>query len=168
MKKIPEVSQCLFSNDRLYRYSLLHAIHPSVEPQRLIAWICLNPSTADENSLDPTLRRIKGFSEAWGYTHFVVLNIFAWRATRPADLKTAHSPVGRNNDRWIKTWTNQAEMTVVGWGEHGSHQGRSKQVTPLLDLSKTFCLGINRSGEPKHPLYIAQGVQPTLFHERRP
>ena len=54
-------------------------------PPRCIMWIGLNPSTADEQQLDPTLRRIRGFSQTWGFTAFVITNLFAYRAMRPDD-----------------------------------------------------------------------------------
>ena len=158
---------CVFSADRRHRYSLIHRwddmFTPAGERERSIAWICLNPSTADENQLDPTLRRIRGFSAGWGYTHFVMLNAFAFRATDPADMKVALDPVGPENDRWIRHWAERAERVIVGWGEHGGHLDRHRQVVALLDPAKTFCLARNASGQPKHPLYVAQNTMPVRF-----
>ena len=75
---------CAFSPDRVYRYTLLHSWADMLSPElKTIAWIALNPSTADENQLDPTLRRIRVFSAAWGYNSFMMLNAFAFRATDP-------------------------------------------------------------------------------------
>jgi len=159
---------CVFSPDRRYRYTLIHRWDDLLLPAspRVIAWICLNPSTADENQLDPTLRRIRGFSSAWGYTSFVMLNLFAWRATEPADMKAAADAVGPDNDRWISHWAGRADRVMVGWGEHGAHLGRHEQVRALLDPAKTFCLVRNASGQPKHPLYVAQRTRPALFGQK--
>ncbi len=156
---------CVFSPDRRYRYTLIHRWDDLLTPPRgrRIAWICLNPSTADEDQLDPTLRRIRGFSEAWGYTHFVMLNAFAFRATVPADMKTAADPVGPDNDHWIAHWAESAEQVMVGWGEHGAHHDRHAQVQALLDPRKTFCLARNASGQPKHPLYVARTTRPVRY-----
>ncbi len=158
---------CVFSSDRRHRYSLIHRwddlLTPAGERERGIAWICLNPSTADEQQLDPTLRRIRGFSTAWGYTHFVMLNAFAFRATDPADMKAATDPVGPENDRWISHWAERVDRVIVGWGEHGAHLGRHEQLRALLDPAKTFCLARNASGQPKHPLYVGAGTQPVRF-----
>ena len=126
-------------------------------------FVGLNPSTADENQLDPTLRRIQGFSAAWGYTHFVMLNAFAFRATDPTDMKAAADPVGPDNDRWIRHWAGRVDRVMVGWGEHGAHLDRHAQVVALLDPEKTFCLARNASGQPKHPLYVAQKTKPVRF-----
>ena len=156
---------CVFSPDRRHRYSLIHRWDDLLTPAREagIAWICLNPSTADENQLDPTLRRIRGFSAAWGYTHFVMLNAFAYRATDPADMKAAADPVGPDNDRWIAHWAGQVDRVMLGWGEHGTHNERHARVLALLDPAKVYCLARNASGQPKHPLYVAQKNQPVRY-----
>ena len=70
-----------------------------------IGWIMLNPSTADATQDDPTIRRCIRFSQSWGYGSLIVVNLFAHRATSPKDLFQAESPVGPNNDRYIRyTW----------------------------------------------------------------
>jgi hypothetical protein len=66
--------------------------------------IGLNPSTADHRKLDPTLRRVRNFAQKWGLGGFVMLNLFAYRATEPRDMKRAEDPVGPKNDRYIRGW----------------------------------------------------------------
>ena len=156
-------NECVFSPDRRYRYTLLHRWDELLDPGRGIAWIGLNPSTADEHQLDPTLRRIRDFSAAWGYAFFVMLNAFAWRATDPADMKAAADPVGPDNDRWIAHWSAQVDRVMLAWGEHGAHRGRDRQVLGLLPPGRVFCLERNASGQPKHPLYVARTVAPVPF-----
>ncbi len=156
-------NECIFSPDRLHRYSLIHRWDELLNPGHGIAWICLNPSTADENQLDPTLRRIRDFSASWGYSFFVMLNLFAWRATQPADMRAASDPIGPDNDLWIAHWSAKVDRVMLGWGEHGTHLGRNQQVLAYLDRSKTFCLERNASGQPKHPLYVSKKNKPVLF-----
>lgn len=156
-------NECVFSADRLHRYTLIHRWDELLNPDHGIAWICLNPSTADEHQLDPTLRRIRDFSATWGYSFFVMLNAFAWRATDPANMKASADPIGPDNDKWIKHWSSKVDRVMIGWGEHGAHLGRHEQVLALLDRRKTFCLERNASGQPKHPLYVAKKNQPLLF-----
>lgn len=156
-------NECVFSTDRLHRYTLIHRWDELLNPDHGIAWICLNPSTADEHQLDPTLRRIRDFSATWGYSFFVMLNAFAWRATDPAHMKASADPIGPDNDKWIKHWSDKVDRVMIGWGEHGAHLGRHEQVLALLDRRKTFCLERNASGQPKHPLYVAKKNQPLLF-----
>lgn len=156
-------NECVFSPDRRYRYTLIHRWDELLDPGRGIAWICLNPSTADEHQLDPTLRRIRGFSSTWGYAFFVMLNLFAWRATDPAEMKAAADPVGPDNDRWIAHWSDRVDRVMLGWGEHGAHRDRSRQVLDRLDPGKAFCLERNASGQPKHPLYVSRRATPLPF-----
>jgi len=158
---------CVFSPDRRHRYTLIHRWDDLLRPDSGggIAWICLNPSTADENQLDPTLRRIRGFSDAWGHTRFVMLNLFAWRDTSPAAMKVASDPVGPDNDHWIDHWAARVDRVMLGWGEHGSHLDRDLHVLDLLKpyRDKTYVLVRNTSGRPKHPLYVAADTRPELF-----
>ena len=156
-------NECVFSPDRRYRYTLVHRWDELLDPGRGIAWIGLNPSTADEHRLDPTLRRIRDFSAAWGYAFFVMLNLFAWRATDPADMQAASDPIGPDNDRWIAQWSGKVDRVVLGWGEHGVHLDRDRQVLALLERRKTYCLERNASGQPKHPLYVARKAVPVPF-----
>ena len=156
-------NECVFSTDRHHRYTLIHRWDELLNPDHGIAWICLNPSTADEHQLDPTLRRIRDFSATWGYSFFIMLNLFAWRATQPADMKVATDPVGPDNDKWIAHWSSKVDRVMLGWGEHGAHNGRDQQVLAYLDRSKTFCLERNASGQPKHPLYVSKKNKPLLF-----
>lgn len=156
-------NECVFSTDRNHRYTLIHRWDELLNPDHGIAWICLNPSTADEHQLDPTLRRIRDFSATWGYSFFIMLNLFAWRATQPADMKAAADPIGTDNDKWIAHWSKKVDRVMLGWGEHGAHNGRDQQVLAYLDRSKTFCLERNASGQPKHPLYVAKKNKPLLF-----
>ena len=93
----------------------------------------------------------------------IMLNLFAWRATQPADMKRAADPVGPDNDRWIAHWCSRVDRVMLGWGEHGAFQERDRQVLAYLDRTKTYCLERNASGQPKHPLYVGKLVKPVLF-----
>lgn len=148
---------CQFSPCRRYRYTLEHVIDPllhETQPRRIM-WIGLNPSTADENRLDPTLRRIRAFSAGWGFTSFVMTNLFAYRATLPGDMKREADPVGPENNRWLRATADGCAEIVAAWGTHGEHVGREVEVMRLLGMARLACLGLNRGGSPKHPLYVS-------------
>lgn len=156
---------CTFSLCRCYRYTLEHVMDPLL-PLRRIMWIGLNPSTADEQQLDPTLRRIRGFSQAWGFTAFVMTNVFAFRATVPADMKAQADPVGPDNDYWLGRMASDCEVVVAAWGKHGAHAGRAAKVFEKLSpltRSGLVCLGRNGDGSPKHPLYVAGDTELVPF-----
>lgn len=144
-----------FSGCRRYRYALWRRWDP-VRP--CVLFIGLNPSTADETRNDPTIRRCLAYARAWGYGGVCVANLFAWRATDPADLKAAAEPIGRGNDAWLRRLAGEAGLVVAAWGNDGGHRGRSAQVRALLP--ELHCLRRNRTGEPAHPLYQPARLRP--------
>ena len=120
-----------------------------------LAWIMLNPSTADESVLDPTLRRCLGYSCAWGYGAMTIYNLFALRSTDPRALRTHPDPVGRDNDNWLRVAFRHAPLLVAGWGGGGKLFGRQDRVAALARAQGValMCLGTNADGTPVHPLY---------------
>ena len=84
----------------LYRYSLYRGWETNA-PKR-IAFVMLNPSRADATNDDPTLCRCISFARSWGYGSLEVVNLFAYRASKPEELKTVTDPVGSENDRYIQ------------------------------------------------------------------
>lgn len=152
------MNECTFSECRRWRYSLIHRWDDVFQHEAvLLPWIGLNPSTADENNLDPTLRRIAGFTRKQvGYNGFVMLNLFAWRATDPAAMMRVSDPVGRENDATILRHARAGFPVVCCWGAHGGHLSRWRAVAKMLREhgAKLVCLGTNKDGSPKHPLYL--------------
>src|SRR5437868_5145783 len=93
--------------------------------ERSAAFILLNPSTADATTDDPTIRRCIGFSRLWGCGRIAVLNLFAFRATQPGDLKRVADPVGPENKTWFGRSLDDIDGPVVcGWGIHGTHRNQ--------------------------------------------
>lgn len=146
----------LFSPDEVYRYTLSRIWN--LEAGR-IAWILCNPSTADAEVFDPTVRRCYGFTRDWGYGGFTLANIFALRSTDPAPLKTHADPVGPLNDRWILELATRVstKRVVCAWGEvGGKFTERAKDVIEMLRAHgvELWCLGTTKNGHPRHPLYV--------------
>jgi hypothetical protein len=135
---------------------------------RRIAWIGLNPSTADEFLLDQTLVTVCRYSRNWGFSEVVMLNLFAFRATDPRELKRASDPIGPDNDKHLLIEVGNVERVIACWGDHGRFLGRDRQVSDLLSVSLR-CLLRNSSGAPHHPLYLKSGIRPKPFglHQTR-
>lgn len=145
----------VFSSDRRYRYLLWRVWSGT---GGMVLFVGLNPSTADEQTDDPTIRRCKSFAESWGATGFMVANLFAYRATKPRDLYEAITPVGPANDRWLDSTTSFARLTIACWGNHGAFRERASHVLPLL--RNPSCLRMTKSGHPSHPLYLPGSCRP--------
>lgn len=131
--------------------------------ERAIVWIGLNPSTADENKLDPTLRRIRGYSKAWGYNTFYMLNIFAFRATNPRDMRQTPDPIGPDNDQWMLEMVDKTDRIMCAWGRHGMFQNRQDAVITRLKDRNLYYLEKTHDGIPKHPLYLKADLLPKPF-----
>jgi hypothetical protein len=148
-----------FDAMRVYRYRLWRIWRAPAT--RVVLWVMLNPSTADERELDPTLRRCEGFTRAWDFDGFEVVNLFPLRATDPAELARHCRPEGEPgvNDATILAAAARATRIVVGWGGEPFASDRARAVAQLLADFDLFCLGPNAGhnvdGSPKHPLYLA-------------
>lgn len=127
----------------------------------VVAFIGLNPSTADESEDDPTIRRCINFAKSWGYGGIEMLNLFAFRATKPVDLFKSMAPIGPDNDFYLKAKTAEAAITIAAWGNGGNFKNREKDVLKLLD--NLYCLSITKSGQPGHPLFLKGDLRPRGF-----
>jgi len=157
MKNTAKLSDC-----RVYRYALWRTWDDS-KPR--VMFIGLNPSTADETTDDATLVRCINYAKSWDYGGVCTANLFAFRATDPADMKRASEAgwdiIGQENDRWLKRLAREAELIIAAWGNDGALYGRSSEVIRLLP--EMYCLKVNKSGEPAHPLYQRADLHPSPY-----
>lgn len=151
-----------YSDCERYRYRLTRVWNPD-GPRAL--FVMLNPSTATEVQNDPTVERCERRARALGFGAFGVLNIFAYRATDPREMRRAPDPVGPGNDAAILAALPWADQVICAWGAHGAHLERGPRVLAMLRKAggPLFHLGLSKDGHPKHPLYIGYHVQPQLW-----
>jgi len=129
-----------------------------------VTWVMLNPSTADALQDDPTIRRCVSFSKREGFGGLVVCNLFTVRATNPSGL------LKMDPDRW---WDDRGSADldgalveggpiIVGWGSHKSTKtdvgADAVKALKGLGRGRLQCLGTNKDGSPKHPLYLGSAV----------
>lgn len=126
-----------------------------------VLFIMLNPSTADGQVDDPTIRRCVSFAKRWGYGALCVANLFAFRSTDPTQMKKVLDPIGPDNDATLIRLARQAGLVIAAWGSHGSHLGRSKKVLQMLPAVKA--LHLTQGGDPGHPLYLKGTCEPFCF-----
>ena len=140
-----------------------------------LLFIGLNPSRADGERDDPTLRRLQGFARAWGFGGLEVLNLFARISASPVLLRRCADPVGSENDLWLEQRLQAlpADAAVwLGWGNGGAWRERDQQVLALIGEVlppeggvQLLALGLTASGQPRHPLYVPGDAQPLqLLH----
>lgn len=132
-----------------YRYTLTRGDEPR------LCFVMLNPSTADATLDDPTIRRCLGFARREGCAGIEVLNLYALRATNPADLWKHADPVGPNNDWELSGAARRYTRMVAAWGANAKPE-RVKQVRNILEGNgiSLYHLGLTKAGQPKHPLYL--------------
>lgn len=122
----------------------------------------VNPSKADAEIDDHTIRKWYGFSDRLGIGRFIVGNLFAYRATNVDELKTAVDPVGPENDKHIEQIMKESDMCIVGWGQRGKLPGNLRDrwaviynMASWFGRRPLYCLGIAKDGHPLHPLMLS-------------
>lgn len=143
-----------------YRYCLFREWNPAL-PRMVI--IGLNPSAADDEYDDRTVRRCINFARREGCGSLSMLNAFALRATNPKELYNHPQPIGELNDDNIYCECMGAAKIVIAWGKHGLFLNRQREVLILLKGLTLYCFGTNEDGTPKHPLYLGNNTKLEIF-----
>lgn len=144
-----------------YRYRLWRRWE-SCAPR--LAWVMLNPSTADAEQDDPTIRRCIGFAKAWGYGSITVVNVYALRSTDPAALAQASDPFGPENDWHLRDVILGSSGAVAAWGAHPgateAFRAFLRRTSEVNAAGGLVTLGMTKSGHPRHPLYVKGDTRP--------
>jgi hypothetical protein len=135
---------------------------------RLLTFIMLNPSTADASVDDPTIRKCKKFAAREGFGGIFVLNLFAFRSSKPNLLVFADDPVGPENQPLLiaaARLSNETDIPIVcAWGANAGrpqliHKAIEAQINMYLHYgARLQCLGTTADGHPRHPLYLADST----------
>lgn len=151
----------------LYRYRLWRRWAPGPTT----AFIMLNPSTADAEANDPTVRRCIAFAQYGGCGSLLIGNLFAYRATKPERLRFAADPVGPENDDHLRSVvldaTRSGGQVVCAWGTFGSYRDRDKAAYSLILSTgvEPICLRLTeRTKVPEHPLYVPTATRPRRYY----
>lgn len=157
MKKGAVISPC-----GKFRYRLWRIWNNSVTP-KILRFILLNPSTADAETDDATVRRCIGFAQRLGFDGIEIYNLFAFRATKISDLQKANFPIGAHNDFYIslcgKHAYNDNSPVVIAWGATARNQFVGLRVAHVYGLlanerAPLYALHMLIDGTPGHPLYL--------------
>lgn len=146
-----------------YRY-WLERVWDTEKPK--VMFLMLNPSTADSNEDDPTIRRCIGFAKSWGYGSLCVGNIFAYRSTNPKALLTIEDPIGIETSNYLKKMAESSSMIVCAWGNSPIINNLLKKFPawqPLSGLTELHYIELSNDGTPKHPLYLKGDLLPQKY-----
>ncbi len=145
-------SSAVLSADQKYRY-LLRRDYGGVGRDRALTclFVMLNPSTADAEHDDLTIRRCKSFAQRHAYSALEVVNLYAFRSIDPKQLWQELDPIGPQNDQYIRAAVARAGLVIAAWGANAKRM-RAKTIERLIP--DAFALGFTKHGVPKHPLYI--------------
>lgn len=144
-----------FSDSQRYRFTLRRAWGSGP----LVAFVGLNPSTADATEDDATIRRCVRFAKDWGYDALVMLNLFAYRARDPKQLLEVDDPIGVGNDEVLAAVSLQASLVIAAWGAFPLARDRAHRAYDLLGPD-VCVLGRTKDGHPRHPLYMPADAVP--------
>lgn len=152
-----EYNGALFSECRKYRY-VLWRIWDDSKPK--VMFIGLNPSTANEHTDDPTIRRVIAFASSWGYGGVYMLNLFTWVTAYPEELKKCEDPL-READRFLEEYASKSEKIIFAWGKFPEAAERARDVIRRFD---GYALVVNKDGSPRHPLYVPGNTLPVKLN----
>ena len=175
------------SSKEHYRYILFREVQleQGSPDNGVLVFIMLNPSTANAEKNDPTIRKCLGFAKDWGYGRLEVVNLFAYRSPEPRDLARAEGTDitgGRHNHDAIQEAVQNANLVVCAWGgasslparfKKGALKNRSKEVLDLIKAQGkqpyTISAKLTASGQPQHPrsLKFPDDTTPKLWEESR-
>lgn len=157
----------VMSSDGRYRYLLTRPI--AGYQDTVCTFIMLNPSTANHEQDDPTIRRCIKFAERLHVTKLQVVNLFALRTPYPDRLEVESDPVGPDNKYWVDYALQDAKGPVIAaWGANGGFMEQDLTMMGWLDALgiEPECFEVLKNGHPKHPLYV-RGTTPLIPYKGR-
>jgi hypothetical protein len=141
------------SDDGVYRYWLSRRLSMG---ERAVAFVGLNPSTADATKDDPTIRKCAGFARRWGFDWLYMVNLHAFRSTDPKALRPLDdlTSVGPANQEWLRTMTQKSELVIAAWGQNKLGRYARQLASMVLQMPHCRALKLTQDGNPWHPLYV--------------
>lgn len=158
MDKGADISEC-----GTYRYRLWRGWD---DDEPFVGFLMLNPSTANAEKDDQTIRKCMSFAKKWGYGGIMVTNLFALRTKSPKVLKAfTGDRIGLDNTGFVIDEAKACAKTVAAWGNNGTIGGMGERYRKIL--RRHGCglhhLGLTQLKQPWHPLYLPGDTEPELW-----
>lgn len=144
-----------FSECGKYRYQLWRIWD---ESKPLVQLIGLNPSTANADNDDSTIRRISSLVAHNGYGGFYMTNLFGWISPSPDDLLSV-ADAQKDNTKWLFDTTKHVKNIVFCWGNFKQAVKTANAISSVMACGQPLCFGKNKNGSPKHPLYLKSNTK---------
>ncbi len=126
--------------------------------------IGINPSTAEPDNLDNTLKSVERIALGNGFDSFIMFNVYAQRATSPDDMEKICNPrLHRENMEAFRYVLSISDRPAVwaAWGAIIEKRGYLADcVRDMVAVGQEYgaswyCAGaITKKGHPHHPLYL--------------
>lgn len=151
----------VFTSDRKHRFVLWRLWDSS---KGVVAFVGLNPSIADAETEDPTVRRCIRYALEGGFGGMIMLNVYSIVSTDPAGIKAFNNnePI---NQIFIDYWSRFAEITVCAWGANISKAASDEMIRE--NITRPHSLKLTRAGIPAHPLYLRADLRPVPIERGR-
>ena len=135
----------------------------------------INPSTAEPDNLDPTLKSVSRIAAANAFDSWMMFNVYAQRATRPDDMDMERNELLHHENmeafRALLQLAACGGRTPIVWAAWGAIiEKRSWLMDCVRDMfmlgedfgAQWVCAGkCSKAGHPHHPLYLRKDE---LFH----
>ncbi len=141
-----------------YRYIL------GTRGQKPLICIGINPSTAQPDDLDNTLKSVQRIALGNGYDSFLMFNVYAQRATDPDAMEKVCNPLlHRENMEAFRYVLSLSDSPAIwaAWGAVIEKRGYLKDcLRDMLDIGRKYGAqwysagAITKKGHPHHPLYL--------------
>jgi len=135
------------------------------DPYPFVLWVLCNPSIADAEIDDPTERRGWDFTNRWGYSKMVFVNVNPYRSTDPKHQRVPGQLHADHNEYFILHHALRSSLVICAWGNN-AHKGLAYKTQCLLQTAvpeKLYHMGLTKLGQPKHPLYLPKETRPQLW-----
>ena len=126
--------------------------------------IGINPSTAEPDNLDNTLKSVQRIAEGNGFDSFIMFNVYAQRATKPDDMERQCNAVLHGENMAAFRYVLSISENPSVWAAWGAIIEKRKYlpgcVRDMVAIGQElgaswYCAGaISKKGHPHHPLYL--------------
>lgn len=137
-----------FSECGKYRYVLWRIWD---EDGRRAMCIGLNPSTANSDKDDPTIRLLINTLTDLGFGGLYMVNLYALISSKPSALAVCADPI-KDNDKYIQEVSQSSNEVIFCWGSFKSIEYRAKKMVEMFPAAK--CFDKTAGGSPWHPLAL--------------